>query len=518
MSFYLERFADESPQMAALCDGPRTLTWAEWNALANRLADGFGQLGLRARDRVGVRTANRIEWFVVDAALAKVGAVRVAISWRLQPREVRHVLQNSGARAIVFDDPDARALLPAFAGAGGQPLPGLEWFIGIGDTSAERVISYADLVASGRPTPRFTEGTGEAIVYTSGTTGLPKGVHRARPSDEARRQAVAALNDDLKRSIPYARGDRNLLAAPLNHAAAPSSALATHARCGTVYVLRKFDAEESLAWISQYRITVTFMVPTMLNRIMSLPDEIRARYDVSSVRIITTGASVCPADLKRKVAAYFGPCLYESYGSTETGLITLSTPTDQERRPDSCGRLLKGIEVRIVDDVGLALSCGEIGQIFVKSPLTISAYMGESSLAADVAHDGFFSAGDVGRLDEDGYLYIVDRKKDMIISGGVNIYPAEIELALREHPAVLDAAVFGVPNDDWGEEVRAVCEPVPGRHVDGPELLAFLSERLADYKRPRSIELVPELPRNAAGKVLKNELRERHWIGVGRVI
>jgi long-chain acyl-CoA synthetase len=518
MSLHLERFADESPHAAALCDGARVVTWAEWNSLANRVADGFERLGLRAGDRIGVRMTNRIEWFVVDAALGKLGAVRVAISWRLQPREVRHILENSGARGIVFDDTDARALRPAFVEAGGHPLPRLEWLIGLGDTPIDGIMAYSDLVASGCPTPRFSDGTGEAIVYTSGTTGLPKGVHRSRPRDEARRQAVAALNDDLKRSIPYARGDRNLLAAPLNHAAAPSSALATHARCGTVYVLPKFDAEESLRWISRYRITVTFMVPTMLNRIASLPDNVRAQYDVSSMRIITTGASVCPRELKRKVAEYFGPCLYESYGSTETGLITLSTPADQERRPDSCGRLLKGIDLRVLGDDGRVLARGEVGQIFVRSPVTISAYMGESSLDADVANDGYFSAGDVGRLDEDGYLYILDRKKDMIISGGVNIYPAEIEMALREHPAVFDAAVFGVPNADWGEEVRAVCEPLPGRQVDGSELLAFVSQRLADYKRPRTIEFVDELPRNAAGKVLKNELRGRHWIGAGRVI
>ena len=518
MSAYLERFAEASPNAEALCDGARTLTWAEWNALGNRLADGLARLGLRAGDRVGVRTTNRIEWFVVEAALRKLGAVRVAIGWRLRPREVRHILENSGARAIVFDDGEVRALLPAFADDSGRRLRSLEWLIGMGPTPIDGVTDYADVIASGHPTPRASAETGNAIVYTSGTTGLPKGVLRSRPSDDAHRQAVAAVNEDLKRSIPYARGDRNLLAAPLNHAAAPSSALATHARGGTVYVLRKFDAEESLRWISQHRITVSFMVPTMLNRIVNLPEEVRARYDMSSIRIITTGASVCPAELKRKVSAYFGQCLYESYGSTETGLITLSTPADQERHPDSCGRLLDGIDVRVLDDEGRVLAPGLVGQIFVKSPMTIAAYVGESSLDGDVARDGYFTAGDVGRLDQDGYLYIVDRKKDMIISGGVNIYPAEVETALREHPAVFDAAVFGIPNPDWGEEVKAVCEPVPGSRVAASELLAFVSQRLADYKRPRSIEFVPELPRNAAGKVLKNELRAPHWAGHGRVI
>jgi long-chain acyl-CoA synthetase len=283
-------------------------------------------------------------------------------------------------------------------------------------------------------------------------------------------------------------------------------------------VLRKFDAEESLRWIERYGITVSFMVPTMLNRIVNLPPEVRARYDLSSMRIISKGASVCPVELKRRVKELFGPCLYESYGSTETGLVTLLTPEDQQRRADSCGRLLDGVDVRIVDDDGRVLPRGAVGQIFIRSPMMITAYLGEGALGEDVAQDGYFTAGDVGRLDDEGFLYIMDRKKDMIISGGVNIYPAEIETVLREHPAVLDAAVFGVPNSDWGEEVKAVCEPLPGRPVTEPELLAFVAERLADFKRPRTIEFVEELPRNAAGKVLKRELRRPYWADAGRVI
>jgi long-chain acyl-CoA synthetase len=514
---HLERLAREAPGAPALCDGAQTVTWCEWNDLANRVADGLGKRGLRAGDRVGVRTMNRIEWFVVDAALAKLGAVRVAIARRLMPREVRYILETSGARAIVFDDEDVRALLPAFVDDGGKSLPRLELLIGIFATSVDGVIAYADVVASGSAAPRSAARSAEAIVYTSGTTGRPKGVLRTRPTS-AQSAALSALSEDLKRSIPYRSGDRNLLTAPLNHAAAPSSALATHARGGTVYLLRKFDAEEALRWIARHRITVSFMVPTMLNRIVSLPEEVRARHDVSSMRIIATGASVCPAELKRKVTAYFGPCLYESYGSTETGLVTVSTPEDHERRPDSCGRLLEGVDVRIVDDDGRVLPRGAVGQIFIKSPMTIGAYVGETALDKDVAQDGYFTAGDVGRLDDDGFLYILDRKNDMIISGGVNIYPAEVEMVLRDHPAVLDAAVFGIPNPDWGEEVKAVCEPLPGRQVGARELLAFASDRLAGFKRPRTIDFVQELPRNAAGKVLKGELRAPYWAGSGRAI
>jgi long-chain acyl-CoA synthetase len=515
---HLERHAEATPDAPALGDEHRVLTFAEWNALANQLADALAGRGVQAGDRVGVRTTNRIEWFVVDAALSKLGAVRVAIAWRLRPGEVRYILESSGARAVFFDDEDVEALSSAFATDAGERLPGLGLLVGFSPTPAPGVTPYPELIASGRATPRHSGKASEAIIYTSGTTGRPKGVQRARPADDERRAAFQALNEDLKRAIPYRPGDRNLLCAPLNHAAAPSSALATHSRGGTVFVLRKFDPEEALRWIERHRISVSFMVPTMLNRIVNLPEGVRARYDVSSVRIITTGASVCPADLKSKVTAYLGPCIYESYGSTETGVITILTPEDQVRHADSCGRLLAGVQVRIVDDEGRVLPAGGVGQIFIKSPVTIGAYVGESALGADVEQDGYFTAGDVGRLDDEGFLYILDRKKDMIISGGVNIYPAEIEEALRAHPAVLDAAVFGVPHTDLGEEVRAVCERVPGKEVADVELLAFVKDRLASFKRPRAIEFTDELPRNAAGKVLKRELRAPHWAGTGRVI
>jgi long-chain acyl-CoA synthetase len=510
---HVERFAHSQPDATALSDGTNALSFAQWNERANRLADALEKRGLRARDRVAVRAKNRVEWFVLDAALAKLGALRVAVSFRLAPPEVRYILENSNARAIVFDDLDVAALAPAWAG-----LADLALRVSFLAPAPAGELSIAELIEDGDPAPRARAKTTEAIHYTSGTTGRPKGVHRGRALDPERCDALARLNADLKRSIPYRKGDRNLLCAPLNHAAAPSSALATHARGGTVYVMEKFDAEQALRLIDRHRISVSFMVPTMLNRIVSLPESTRSRYDVTSLRIITTGASVCPAELKRKVRSYFGPVLYESYGSTETGVITILVPGDQERHADSCGRLLDGVDVRIVDDDGRLLPRGEVGRIFIKSPATIDAYLGTRDLGEDVAEDGYFTAGDVGCLDAEGFLTILDRRKDMIISGGVNIYPAEIEAALREHPAIFDAAAFGIPNADFGEEVRAVCERVPGHQVSELEILAFLKDKLADYKRPRAVTVVDELPRNAAGKILKRDLRAPYWAGTGRAI
>jgi long-chain acyl-CoA synthetase len=259
-------------------------------------------------------------------------------------------------------------------------------------------------------------------------------------------------------------------------------------------------------------------VPTMLARIVSLPDATLGRYDVSSIQVITTGASPCPHVVKQKVIAHFGGhCLIESYGSTELGIIARIHPGDHLKKPGSCGTLLEGVQVRVVDDQGRELPRGQSGELWVKTPAMIERYLNEGP-PADLKPDGFFATGDVGRFDEDGYLYILDRKKDMIIAGGINIYPAEIENALRAHEAVLDAAAFGVPHAELGEEVKAVVELVPGKRTTEAELIAFVADKLAAYKRPRSIDVVAEIPRNPTGKVLKTELRAPYWAGAGRVI
>jgi len=255
----------------------------------------------------------------------------------------------------------------------------------------------------------------------------------------------------------------------------------------------------------------------MLNRIVNLPERVLAKYDVSSIRVITTGASPCPHAVKEKVIAYFGDhCLYESYGSTEVGLVTRMLPQDHLLKPGSCGQLLDNVELKLVDAEGREVPRGGIGEILVKTPLMIERYLNQGK--PEELQQGFFATGDIGRVDDDGFLYILDRKKDMIIAGGVNIYPAEIENALREHPAVLDAAAFGIPHAERGEEVKAVVECKDGFSVSEPELIAFVSDKLAAYKRPRSIDFVREIPRNPAGKPLKAAMREPYWQGTGKVI
>jgi long-chain acyl-CoA synthetase len=291
----------------------------------------------------------------------------------------------------------------------------------------------------------------------------------------------------------------------------------THVLGGAVHVMRKFDAEEALRLMAELGITTTFMVPTMLRRIVNLPPALRRAYDVSSLRCILTGATAVSFGLKQQVVEHFGNhCLFESYGSTEVGLATIMVPHEQLRRPGSCGRLLAGVSARILDPDGKELPCGQLGEIYIAGPELVANYLNEGPHGEDVAKQGYFSAGDLGRLDQDGFLYIVDRKNDMIISGGVNIHPSEIEAVLGQHPAVLEAAVFGIPNPDFGEEVKAVCEVVAGQSVSADELLAFARDRLADYKRPRSIDFVEQLPRNPAEKILKRELRQPYWGEAGK--
>jgi long-chain acyl-CoA synthetase len=317
--------------------------------------------------------------------------------------------------------------------------------------------------------------------------------------------------------VPRPELMRNLLGAPLNHAAGQASARATHVLGGCVYIMPRFDAREALAVIHREQITTTFMVPTMLNRIMSLPEEVRRAHAVSSVQLLTTGASPCPQSIKEQVIAYFGAeCLVESYGTTEVGIIARMRPQDHLSKPGACGRPIEGVVVEIRDAQGRVLPQGEVGEIFVRTPVMIETYLNEAPPKELV--DGFFATGDVGRFDADGFLYVIDRKKDMIIAGGVNIYPAEIEDALRRHPAVLDVAAFGVPSAEWGEEVRAAVELHEGQHVSEAALLAFLGEHLAAYKRPRVIDFLREIPRNPAGKILKSELRAPFWANADKRI
>lgn len=491
----LEHLADTRGDEVALADGERILTRAQWDRRASALARGLAaEHAIGPGDRVAVKMHNRCEYFELTFALAKLGATPVAVGFRLAPDEVTYILGDSEARTLITDDP---------------ALDGLHL--------GEEYEALLERHAQGERPLSGTNPAAASIVYTSGTTGRPKGA--VREFDAQKMAALGELLGAMLAKLRFEPGGVHLMVCPNYHAAPPFYASFTLALGGRVVIQPRFDAERALALIAAERVTTTFMVPTMLNRIASLPDEVKGRHDTSSLRAVVSGGAPFPAALKEPVIALLGDdVLFDMYGSTETGNVTLLEPPDHARKPGSVGRPLPGVKLRVLGADGNELPAGERGEIYIKSPLTVDGYHGNAEATAASIRDGYFTVGDIGYLDEDGYLYIVDRVKDMIIAGGVNIFPAEIEEVLREHPGVFDAAVIGLPDDDLGERAHAVIQAREGQSVSDEELLALCESRLAKYKWPRSFERVDELPRNPFGKVLKKDLRAPHWQATGREI
>jgi len=505
----LEYWAREQPDAPALIEGERTVTWRSWNDEADALAHRLRALGLAPGDVLVTRMQIRPEWPIVAAAAGKLGARILGLNWRLTPAETRFVLSNSGAHAIICDDVDPAALAPALDGQG------LKFAISI-DAPAEGFVPYASLIGEPAPEPLFAAGNPPLILYTSGTTGLPKGVVMGARGDEgeAAQREMLEYQQSVAGSRPQVRGDIQLITLPMHHGAGPGSLWGSQARGNTMVLLRRFDPEEALALIERHRVTVWTGVPTMYKRMAGVPPEVLAKYDVSSIRMLGVGAAPVPFALKEWIIGYFGECLGEGYGATETGMLTALSPEMQRKKPGSSGLPHRHVHISIRDDAGDELPGGQEGEIWVKTPVVIRGYLNAKPLDHETLDaNGFFRTGDVGRIDEDGYLFITDRAKDMIVSGGVNIYPAEIEAAIIRHPAVQDVAVIGVPDEEFGEQVKAFCELKSGRAAEPAEILAYCAEALASYKRPKSLEIVAELPRNTMGKLLKRELRDPYWKG-----
>jgi acyl-CoA synthetase (AMP-forming)/AMP-acid ligase II len=344
------------------------------------------------------------------------------------------------------------------------------------------------------------------MIYTGGTTGRPKGAIRGAVDPQVTMRFLEALD--------LAEPHVHLAAGPLYHSAPGSFAMTTQMFGGTVVVMKKFDPEEALRLIQTHRCTSTFMAPTLVKRIVDLPEATRARYDVSSMRVLVVAAAPCPMRVKEQAMEYFGPALYEFYGSTELSVNTILRPEDVLRKPGSCGRAAPGIELAILDDDGTPLPMGEPGELYIRRyPGVFDGYYRNPQATQETQRGDWLSVGDVAYVDAEGFYYICDRKRDMIISGGVNIYPAEIEDALHRHPQVEDVAVFGVPDDEWGERVHAAVQPRSGAALTADDVIAFARRHLADYKAPREVSFHSGFPRDAAGKLIKRVLREPYWAG-----
>ena len=485
--------AQRVPTKTALSLGEDRLTYAQLVERINRVANlAHDGLGLSNGDRTALMAPNCLEFVEIVCGLATAGTPAAMINPRLTPGEVAYIANDSGARVLFVHESLAGVVEEA-------ELETVERVVVIGG-------DYEELLAQARPqapSAQLDEWDPFCISYTSGTTGNPKGAvlsHRSR--------ALTFFAMAVEYGC-YSPEDRAIAIAPLYHGGGFAFAMAPIAFGGSCEILPKFDPEHVLRLIPELGITNTFMVPTHFNALFALDESVREGADVASLRTIISNAAPLPQATKERIVDWLGGgILHETYGSTEGGIVTNLRPPDQLRKEQCVGLPFPCTEVRLLDGDGTEVKRGEIGELHSRSPYLFNGYWELPDATADAFHEGWLSVGDMARTDEEGYIYIVDRKKDMIISGGVNVYPREVEEVMHEHPAVAEVAVVGVPDEYWGEAVRAVVALRTDATATSEEIMEFCGSRLASFKLPKTLEFVDALPRNAAGKVLRRELRD----------
>ncbi|MEO6090941.1 MAG: acyl-CoA synthetase [Umezawaea sp.] len=496
--------AAEPDRCALVAPDGRETTYRDLAATADRYGRGFQAMGLEPGDSIVLMLPNSAELVAVYFAALQTGLYVVMVNWHLVGPEVAYLVQDSGAKAFVAHerfaavavDAAARADLPAEAHFAVGDVPGFQPLSRLGE--GEPV---------GRPDVRTA---GSPMLYTSGTTGRPKGVRR--PLTGADPDVVppsAAWFFGIFGIKPF-DGHVHLCGSPLYHTAVLNFVVISIQLGHTAVLMDHWDPEEMLRLIERHRVTHSHMVPTQFHRLLALPDEVRSRYDLSSLRAMIHGAAPCPNEVKRRMLDWWGPVVIEYYAATEGGGTAISAE-EWLRKPGSVGLPWPSSVVQVFDENGTELPAGEQGLVYMRMGTATFEYHKDAEKTRTARLGNLFTLGDIGYLDEDGYLFLCDRKSDLIISGGVNIYPAEIEGELACHPKVADVAVFGVPHPDWGEQIKAVVQPVvPGEEFT-EDLLAFAAERLAKFKLPRTVDYVEELPRDPNGKLYKRRLRDPYW-------
>ncbi|WP_243659224.1 acyl-CoA synthetase [Tamaricihabitans halophyticus] len=505
---------DEPDRIAIVDPAERQVSYGELAAAADRYARGLRSIGLRQGDVLVVMLPNGADLLATYFAALQTGLYVVLVNWHLVGAEVAYLITDSEAKAFVAGERFAEAATVAATEAG---LAGEACFA-VGEIPGFRPLAElgADQPA-GRPEQR---SQGSPMLYTSGTTGRPKGVRR--PLTGADPDTVPAASTwffGIFGIAPFA-DHVHLCGSPLYHTAVLNFATISIQLGHTAVLMDGWDAAEMLRLIERYRVTHSHMVPTQFHRLLALPERVRATYDVSSLRAMVHGAAPCPLETKRQMLDWWGPVVIEYYAATEGGGTAING-RDWPDKPGSVGLPWPGSEVRVLDEDGQELPAGEVGTVYMRMAGSTFEYHRDPDKTQSSRIGELFTLGDMGYLDEDGYLFLRDRRNDMIISGGVNIYPAEIEAALVVHPKVADVAVFGIPHPDWGEEVKAVVQPmvgvVPDSELSG-ELIEFARGRLAKFKLPRSIDYTTELPRDPNGKLYKRRLRDPYWAGQERAI
>jgi len=495
--------AEDQPELPAILEGPDgPRTYGELAGDAHQIANLFGSLGAHAGDAVGVLADNGNTLIECSLAAHESGLRLIPLNTHLTAHELAAIMEHSGAKVLVIgerfngllDGLDAAGLGLAVVAVG--TIPG--------------VPSLADLRTEQPRTPPADRRPGGLFVYTSGTTGKPKGIRRPIPDGDVGK--IANDSATFGRAFDFRPFEGPMLVSTgMFHGGSHSYYMGgLHVGHGLV-IMAKFEPERTLQLIEQYKVRTGYMVPTQFHRLLQLPQDVRDRYDVSSLHAIVHSAAPCPRPVKEQMMAWWGPVIWETYGGME-GAATIAKPHRWLEKPGTVGRAVRGVRLFVLDDDGNELPAGEVGNIYMDNGVGFS-YHDDPDQTESAFKGKRFSLGDIGYLDSDGYLFISDRAKDMIITGGTNVYPAEIEAALLEHPKVADAGVIGIPDPDWGETITAVVQLKPGVQPTDElqvELIAFCKERLASYKVPRRWEYRDDLPRTEAGKLYKRKIRDEY--------
>ena len=513
MGDLLTAYAANQPDKTAVIDDRaggdvRRLTYLELEARANQLVWTLVDLGVRPGDKIVWCGQNSTGIVEMMNAARKIGATAVPLNYRLSDEEAAYVVDHCDATTVYVDAEYASTFERIRA-----EIPKVTNVVVFDGEAPAGMLAIDPLVAAASTEvwerPEIDEG-GATMIYTSGTTGKPKGAFRRNPADP--RQGAALLAH-----IGYQPDDIYLTTGPLYHSGPGGFMSSAIAMGHTVVLQRKFDPLDWLRLLETYRATSTFSAPTPIRMICNLPAEVRAQYDRSSMRVMIANAAPWSFALKQQYLTDFpARSLFEIYGSTELGVNTVLRPEDQLRKPGSCGKEAPMVEIRLYDELGsIVTGTGPdaTGEVYVRSAAVFADYYKQHDKFEEDHRDGFQTVGDIAYRDDEGFIYICDRKKDMIISGGMNIYPAEIEAALEAHPDIYEAAVFGIPSDDWGELVHVVVVKREGSDLDEDGVKGFAREHLASYKIPRSISWLDELPKTGSGKILKRELRQPYWAG-----
>ncbi len=522
MAELLAPHAVARPTEPALIDEFRTVVWSELNERVNRLISGLRIAGAVDHDTIALMVGNRSEFFEVFAAASHARWVVVPVNWHWVADELAYVLENSGATTVIVE---AAYLDVARAARVDLRTAGVRRWL-IADRGAVAVDGFGtldDVIVAGSPDEPTDEGMGGPMFYTSGTTGFPKGVKSSLSNTEMPAVMLSLISGSFCGMLGLPTDGVTFLNGPAYHSAQWVFSMFPLLNGGTVVMRQKFDAADTLAVIDEYQVTNTHFVPTQFVRLLKLPTSLRDRFDGSSLTAVFHGAAPCPQQVKRDMLSWFGPVVHEYYGGTEGGFISLIRGDEWLDRPGSLGRTVDIMEVMVVDSESQVVPHGEAGQIYFRNTMgsDFSYHRDAAKTAAAHLTDGWGTLGDIGYVDADGYLFLSDRKIDLIISGGVNIYPAEIEGALMAHDAVADAAVFGIPDEEMGEQVKAVVELMSGISPSeelGEELVAWCRGKLAGYKAPRSLDFTDALPRTPTGKLTKRLLRDPYWEGIDRSI